>query len=71
MSAEQLAEQIELAGRERQTWSKGRVACRQAMPYKINPFFLGTTEHQLWRDGFEHEEAQRRRKRRDFSPDPL
>ncbi|KKN21742.1 hypothetical protein LCGC14_0922230 [marine sediment metagenome] len=71
MSAEQLAEQIKLAGRERQAWSEGRLACRQAVTDKINPFFLGSAEHRLWRDGFAHEQAQRRKKQRDFILAPL
>jgi len=66
-----LSERFHVAEMERDIWSGGRIAFRQMGRPDTNPFDPDTPEHDLWMDGFEHEEMQRRDRWRDLLEAPL
>ncbi|MBC6718662.1 hypothetical protein H9Q09_20985 [Aurantimonas sp. DM33-3] len=57
-----LSERFHIAEMERTIWSQGRLAYREFGRPDSSPFAEGTSEHQLWMSGFEHEQMQRRGK---------
>ena len=66
-----ISERFQVADIERKIWSGGRIAFREVGRPDTNPFAPETPEHDLWMDGFEHEETQRRHRWRELLEAPL